>query len=59
MTCIGGFSPDTVGSGILFDVKADLGFGRRGRRLKQWAEFLVDVAEGAMFGRSAHLLGEL
>jgi len=44
----GGFSFDVVGDGILFDVEADLGFGRHSRRFRQRAEFLVNVAERAI-----------
>jgi hypothetical protein len=36
---------DTVRNRIFFDVETDSGFGRRGWRLKQRAEFLVDVTE--------------
>ena len=48
MSWPGGFSPGAVSNGILFDVEADFGFGRRGRRLKQRAEFLVDLAQRAI-----------
>jgi hypothetical protein len=41
----GNSSPYSVRDGAFFDVEADFGLWRRWRRLKQWREFLVDVAE--------------
>ena len=29
-------------------MEADFGFGRQGWRFKEWAEFLVDVTQGAV-----------
>ena len=44
----GGSFFDAVRDGFFFDVETDFGFGRRGRRLKQRAAFLVDVTERAI-----------